>query len=304
MQDFLVSPRLYDLPPELRIEMKKQNMFCLFFLLSFLCGYIEVVYAKIVGTAADGNLEYVFSGMLKPEMFFINNATLLNKNLATDKFCFAQHTLDLRLQVAYGKKKYEKSVVDASIDIRNKSVWGSPESIASTLDTDIKILDTVTGSHSHGIPRQIFWIRGVKLTCDLPSVLGLSIKNNHELSLGLFPLQLGRGISLGEAYQIGPDGFLGAFTYNVVNQYAPTVLIHGELVKDILEYDVFALTLNNKATNMAETGAKILGAEFGQRNTPERGFGKINYIVAGRLMWYLFNNDTHGSLTLEPYGLF
>ncbi len=284
--------------------MEKQKLFCLLSIFVFIFANVGLIQAKISGQSPDGNFEYIVSGMLKPEMFFINNATLLNKSLATDKFCYAQHTLDGRLQILYGQKKYEKVVAEASIDVRNKSIWGSPESIANTLDTEVKILDTVTGNHGHGIPRQIFWIRGVKFTCDLPLFLGLSMKNSHQLSLGLFPFQLGRGIALGEAYATGPDAFVGAFTYNVINQYAPTVLLHGEIVKDVLEYDIAALTLNNKATNLAETGAKILGQEYGKRATPERGFGKINYVIAGHLVWYVFNNDTYGSLEVEPYGLF
>jgi hypothetical protein len=283
--------------------MKKQNMFCLLLFSFFVVINVGTAQAKISCKSADGDLEYVFSGMFKPEMFFVNNATLLNKTLATDKFCYAQHTLDLRLNVLYGQKTYARNVAEASIDIRNKSVWGSPESIASTLDSEVKFLDTLTGHHSHSIPRQIFWIRGARLKFDIPTAVGLSMTNSHELSLGLLPFSMGYGIALGEAYQVGP-GDVGAFTYNVVNQYAPTVLLHGEVVKDVLEYDVCALTLNNKATNLAETGAKILGQEFGKRTTPERGFGKINYVVAGRLMWYVFNTDALGSLQVQPYGLF
>ncbi len=283
--------------------MKKQTMFCLLFLSVFLLAPVATTQAKISGKSADGDLEYVFSGMFKPEMFFVNNATLLNKTLATDKFCYAQHTLDMRLNTLYGQKTYGRTVAEASIDIRNKSVWGSPESIASTLDSDVRFLDATTGSHSHSIPRQIFWVRGARLKFDIPTAVGLPMVNKHELSLGLLPFSVGYGIALGEAYQVGP-GDIGAFTYNVVNQYAPTVLLHGELLKDVLEYDVCALTLNNKATNLSETSAKILAQEFGKRKTPERGFGKVNYVVAGRLMWYVFNTDNLGSLEVQPYGLF
>jgi len=278
-------------------------MFCLLFLSVFLLAPVATTQAKISGKSADGDLEYVFSGMFKPEMFFVNNATLLNKTLATDKFCYAQHTLDMRLNTLYGQKTYGRTVAEASIDIRNKSVWGSPESIASTLDSDVRFLDATTGSHSHSIPRQIFWVRGARLKFDIPTAVGLPMVNKHELSLGLLPFSVGYGIALGEAYQVGP-GDIGAFTYNVVNQYAPTVLLHGELLKDVLEYDVCALTLNNKATNLSETSAKILAQEFGKRKTPERGFGKVNYVVAGRLMWYVFNTDNLGSLEVQPYGLF
>jgi len=283
--------------------MKKQNMFCLLFLSFFLLGNVGTIGAKIACKSADGDLEYIFSGMFKPEMFFVNNATLLNKTLTTDKFCYAQHTLDLRFNALYGQKTYGYTAAEASIDIRNKSVWGSPESIASTLDTDVRFLDATTGNHSHAIPRQIFWVRGIKLKFDIPTAVGLPMANRHELSLGLLPFSVGYGIALGEAYQVGP-GDVGAFTYNVVNQYAPTVLLHGELVQDVLEYDVCALTLNNKAVNLSETSAKILAQEFGRRTTPERGFGKINYVVAGRLLWYVFNTDALGSLQVQPYGLF
>lgn len=200
-------------------------------------------------------------------------------------------------------QSYSKNVAECMLGLRNQAVWGNPASIASTTDAEVKTLDAINGPHSHDIPRLVPWFRELWLRLDLVSMLGLNIKNKHDLTLGLFSFELGRGISLGNAFAVGP-GVLGFYTDYNVNQFAPGGLVHGELVKDVLFYDLYAAILNNKSSKLADTGARILGQEYGRRDRPARGFGKINYLIAARLNWYAFASECYGTLRFEPYGLF
>lgn len=283
--------------------MKEQKSFFLFIVCFIALGSFFNVQAKVTGYSSNGDYEYNFMGTYRPEMFFGKNITFLNNNEVEDKVWYARHTIDAKINILYGAKSYGKNVAECLMGLRNQAVWGNPASIASTTDAEVKTLDAVNGPHSHDIPRLVPWFRELWLRLDLVQVLGLCIKTKHDLTLGLFSFELGRGIALGNAFAVGP-GVLGFYTDFNVNQFAPGALVHGELVKDVLFYDLYASILNNKSSKLADTGARILGQEYGRRNRPARGFGKINYLIAGRLNWYAFASECYGTLRFEPYGLF
>ncbi len=256
----------------------------------------------------ESDIELIFSGKYRPEVFWGDNISLFNSSIAVnckpiDRVFFARHILDLNIDLLYGRKKYNKTALEFLFSMRNKGIWGNPESIASTTDSSIKFLDTVLGSHRHGIPRHIFWIREAWMRFNINEPIGFHMKNNHEFTIGIFSFQLGRGIALGDAYAVGPE-LLGFYTETVVDQFAPGARLSGDIFKDLLSYELYASILQNKSATLGDTGLKIFRQEFGRRNCPQRGFGVINYVIAGHLFWYVFDNDKIGSLTLEPYFLY
>lgn len=287
----------------LRASMKEQKRFCLFIFCVVALSVSTDVLGKVTGYSSNGDFEYNFMGTLRPEMFFGKNINFLNNNETDDKAWYARHTIDTKLNILYGAKTYGKNVAECVFTLRNQAVWGNPASIIPTTGAEVKTLDAVGASHSHELPRLVPWFRELWLRLDLVPVLGLGIKTKHDLTLGLFSFELGRGISLGNAFAVG-QGVLGFYTDFNVNQFAPGALVHGELVKDVLSYDLYTAILNNKSSKLSDTGARILGQEYGRRDSPSRGFGKINYVVAARLNWYAFTSECFGTLRVEPYGLF
>ncbi len=251
----------------------------------------------------SGDFDLIFSGMYKPEMFAGKNVELLNNNNIGNKIWFERHTIDLNMDILYGKKTYNKQVAEFFFTVRNKGIWGNPESIASTTEATTKVLDTVGRSHRHGIPRYIFWMRALWIDFSLSDFLGLPFINQHNFKLGIFPFQLGRGIALGTAYAVGPE-LLGFYSDSLVDQFAPGGLIHGDIVPEVLSYDLYAAILQNKNTGLSETGAAIYGQEYGRRASPQRGSGKISFLIATRLNWNAFNNTKIGKLSFEPYALY
>src|SRR5437016_4781331 len=123
--------------------MRIQRHLLAFFALSFFC--TDVLKAEIRSTYND--FEYIFSGVLKPETFFGKNINWLNNDNDFDKSYVSKHVLDLSLNVLYGAKTYGEKVAEFLCQVRNKGIWGSPESIASTTFADIKILDAIRGTH-------------------------------------------------------------------------------------------------------------------------------------------------------------
>lgn len=251
----------------------------------------------------EKDIDVCFSGKFRPEMFWGENLSLFNSEINSDKLYYWRHILDLDFDLQYGKYTHKRNVGEVKLEIRNKGVWGDPSSIAATTEGEHRIDDAIVGAHRHYLPRHILWIREGWLSFDLSEAFSLCFTHKHSLTLGLFPFELGRGIALGSAYAVGPE-LLGFWTELNIDQFAPGLKLSGDFVTDRLSYDVYYEIVANKCASLRQTGENIYGQEFGRRECPERGFGVINYIVAARLMWTVFNNKEQGKLTFEPYALF
>ncbi len=235
-----------------------------------------------------------------PEFFYGKNLNLLNNDNPGDRVLFFRHTIDLNSEYRYTRPgAYD--VFFAKVNIRNKGVWGDPESMAKTTISGVKLHDSTFGQHSHAIPRHIMWIRELWVKLALNELLCLPFVNEHSVTLGAFPFELGRGISLGASYKVDPSD-LGYYSEVAVDQYAFGGKLSGILSK-VLMYDVYAAILDTKCASAAQTGAKIRGQEFGHRNNQARGFGSINYLVAAHLK---YNAILHPKVRIqfEPYVLY
>jgi len=251
----------------------------------------------------SGDFDVTFYGGFKPETSYGKNIALLNNNNKGNFIYFSRHTIDLNLDILYGAETYGKPVAEFMFDVRDKGLWGSPTSIASTTDAETKIVDAVGRTHKHFIPRHIFWMREAWLSFDLATFTGLPFMNDHRFKVGLFPFSLGRGIALGDAYAIGPE-LIGFYSDGVVDQYAPGALLHGDILPDTLSYDLYGAILQNKTSSLGETEAAIFGQEYGRLKTPQRGSGQVNFLIATRLNIDLFHHDRFGNLHVEPYALY
>lgn len=257
-------------------------------------------FALVLGQGTD--TVFTLSGKFKPESLYGNRISLLNNNEREDKVFYFRTTIDTIADIVYGLQTYQKPVVESRIALRTKNIWGNPN-IFRDVPSSIRLLDTAIGEHSHSIPRILFWMREGWIRFPLGKPIGLDLKNRCDLTLGIFPFELGRGIALGDSYAAGADS-LGFYSDSYVDMYAPGGRLSADLIPNKLSYDLYGAFLQNKSSSFNETGAKILSQEFGKRAKPQRGFGVINYVVAARLQWKVFDSKQKGSLMLEPYALF
>jgi hypothetical protein len=247
--------------------------------------------------------EYIVSAVYKPESLFGKNIKWLNNDNNFYMHYYSRHSVDMSFNLLYGAQTYGTKIAELLFQVRNKAVWGNAESIASTNESEVKMFDVVGGVHRHGFPRMIFWIRQLWLQFNIGEAFNIAFKSVHTFTLGAFPFQLGRGIALGDAYAVGPE-FLGFYADGAIDQYAPGVRFSGQLVDKVLSYDFYTAVLQNNSSSLSDTSKRILGQEYGRLATPERGFGKINFLMAGRLNWNIFDNSWLGRMTLEPYALY
>jgi hypothetical protein len=247
------------------------------------------------------DVRWELTGKYKPESFYGLNTNFLNRN-ELDKVFFARHIFDTDFWVRYGKRIFGFETINMKFTLRNRANWGNTNANGSTTETSIKLDESTFGAHRHIDTRLKMTLRELWMSFDLGSTLGLTFRHNHTFKLGIFPFKLGRGISLGEAYAVGPS-YLGFYSEAVIDQFAPGAEIYGDLIPDVLTYDFYVSIVENLATSLAEVAAKTQGQEYGRRLCPERGFGVINFITAGRFFWTAFNNEI-GTCVIEPYILY
>lgn len=253
--------------------------------------------------AEYGDLELKFFGLFRPEAIYGRNINLLNNSNDLDKIFYFRHIIDFNTDLLYGRKTYDAEVAHFFFSIRNKSVWGNPGSVAATTEAEQRLVNSTLKKHKHQIPRHIFWMREGWLDISLTHALGLGFENKHSFMLGAFPFNLGRGIALGDAFAVAPE-LLGFYTETIVDQYAFGGKFYGDIVRDALTYDFYAAILQNKSSSFGETAEEIYNNALGRIFCPERGFGHINFLVAGRFNWTVFESEKYGALSLEPYALF
>lgn len=238
-----------------------------------------------------------FSGMVKAEQFYAQNYSLLNDNAYhIDRIWYARTITDLSVNSFTDH-------VEFNMTVRNKYCPGIPGSVGKTNNADVKLADIVFGPHSHTLPLQLFWMREGWMSFDITAISGLDFVGQHSFKIGAFPFELGRGIALGSAYAVGPE-VLGFYTDSAIDQYAYGALFSGDIVSGVLTYDLYASILQNKSGTLGDTGLKIYGQEVGRIGRAERGFGKINFIIAGRGIWTVLDTPNFGKLSLEPYAVY
>jgi len=251
-----------------------------------------------------GGSEFKFDLKMRlPEVFYGKNLRLLNDANPTDRVFYFRHTLDMTGQYKYVEPKTSHEYVYVKVAIRNKGVWGDPESIASTTRLSINEFDTSFGEHSHGIPLHLLWIRELWVKFSLNDILSLPFCNNHTLTFGAFPFELGRGIALGTAYTIDASD-LGFISEYAVDQYAFGGKLSGDIIKNHLVYDLYGAILDTKSASFDQVNAKIRGQQFFHRADQARGFGSMNYVVAARLQWRPHMRFEHATARIEPYILY
>ncbi len=216
-----------------------------------------------------------------------------------DQTMFMQGIWDLKTKAKIGK------FLESYLTIRNKYLWGSPDSIANTSTNTLKLADAKIGEHSHFLSKQIFWLREGWVDINLNHTIGVDTEGAQHFKTGLFPYELGRGISFGSAYAVSP-GLLGFYADAVVDQNTPGFLLYGDLVKDRVLYDIYLGILHNDSDNFGRVNEKI----YLQQKDPSwygaRGFGHVNFALATRLFWFPLKKSCGDPATLsfEPYFMY
>lgn len=252
----------------------------------------------------SGDSCFTFGWYYRPEFFYGKNLYLLCDCNPTDRVVQpGKHTFDTTIAYQYGNASHGFPIFEFKSVLRSRFTWGVAESPAVTGTTPIKFLDTVIADHAHSISLGLPIIRELWMDMSLNELFHFDSSTKHRLRLGFFPFSLGRGIALGEAYATTPD-LLGYQISNAIQQFAPGFKFSGEIVPcNKLLYDLYVEIVDNRSDSFNNTNLNIRGQQYGRRFNQARGFGIMNYIVAGRLRGYPFNEPGKMAV-IEPYFLF
>jgi hypothetical protein len=228
----------------------------------------------------------------KGETVYVKNGDYLSGS-PFDQYFYAQSTWDFTSHTRFGDK------LNSKFTLREKVRWGELRFIPTTAEP-VTLLDTTLPDHIHGFNRIVPFIRKAWVKFSFNDALDIKSPTHHYFKVGVFPFEVGRGISLGAAYAVS-SGLLGFFAENSIDQYAFGGLIHGGVTsKASLTYDVYGSIVQNFSSSTSRNLEAVYPNCY-TAPTIYRGYGAISYVLAGRLFWTVFENKSAGSLTAEPY---
>lgn len=262
--------------------------------------------SKLPFMVRRGDCELIFGGKAKIENYFEDNTTLLNK-LDPDQNFYFKETVDLTVNVAYGKEKFGHKAVELFTDIRHKGIWGKGLTYADKDagpigPSNIKFNDKVEaifGTHSHTSGRTLLWFYHAWLRFSMNAAVGSKSPNLHFFKLGWFPFDVGRGIAYGGIYGVNKE-FLGLYSYPE-DKSAPGINLHGTIIQDCLDYDLYFSRFEERGKNFNDTITYEKRNIVGRSATPWRGVGKNDDLLLARLQWHALKNNPYGDLDIEPY---
>lgn len=229
----------------------------------------------------------------RTEGVYVKNGDFFSGN-PLDQYAYAQGTWDFTSHTKFS------DFLNSKFTLRNKAKWGGTRGVETTRDTT-SLADVKIDEHSHGFNRLVPWIRKAWVKVCLNDALDIDVQSRHYFKFGAFPYQVGRGISLGEAYAVSP-GLLGFFADNTIDQYAFGGLLHGEMTEQrYFDYDVYGALLTNSSMSVDQTTEQVYPSQYTNKASLMRGYGVARWILASRLIFTLFDNKNHGRLTAEPY---
>lgn len=235
-----------------------------------------------------------FGTKFRPETFYGKNTNYLSGS-SLDQVLYWQTTFDMKLAAQHGQE------MKFLATMRNKTRWGNPQMIRVTT-SQVKVESALTPPHTHFISRMICWMRELWLEISLNKALSIDTRREHIFKIGAFPFDVGRGIALGDAYATAP-GNLGFFADNIIDQFAPGMLLHGDITCDnSVTYDVYFAVLQNFAFSFDSNTQEIYANRLDREDFPFRGFGHIDWVGVLRSKWTIFNDpSSRGKLVVEPY---
>ena len=253
-------------------------------------------------TTASKKLLSMSNGTASAEITVKSSVDSLYKNHGE---LFSASPLD---QVFYTKNTWDV-IFEATVNpwiktkfaARSKATWGNETSVLVTTDATFKSGDAVTGSHNHNVGKLVPWIREAWMDFSVNKAFGMDESLQHRVKIGVVPFTLGRGISYSSSISAS-SGILGFYASSVVDQHAFAQLLYGDIKKDQLSYNFYTAVLENSSDMFSRVNAAVYANQIGRRDNPERGFGKINFVIASNLKWTVLDGKHDlGKLSVEPY---
>ena len=225
---------------------------------------------------------------------FTNSNYQVNYDSAmNDRNLLFRSTTDFPITLKFGDIK--KPRLEFHTCLRFRYVFGGP-GVVSTSNPTFEIGGTSTTLSSLSIPKNLLWTNEAWLHIAL---------NKHDearenfLRTGLFPYDIGRGISLGSAY--ASSGFLGASPEFSIDQFAPGAWLHAEIFPKKFDFNTYFALLVNQSDSPSDNNAPIRTQDLSQAATGNtRGTSTQVWLLSLSSRWYPINEESHKAV-IEPF---
>jgi hypothetical protein len=252
-----------------------------------------------------GGIEITFTGKGRFEgSSAINTKYLNNNNSELDSYIVpGKSTTDIGIMASAGKNAgYAHDVITLGIDLRSRTTYGKPQESGKTTTSSISSHGISYGEHNHTMGIPLIYLRGVDLTLNINELI-CNISPSYpiqKLKLGFFPLEIGRGISLGAAYLVSPD-VLSYAPPDVIQEFAPGFMLYGAIdKKKSLNYKLYLGIIKNLSGSNSDLIEKTKIHHYRGELFPYRGPGIFNIVSAFQIDWKYIDNDNH-KVILSPY---
>jgi hypothetical protein len=229
-----------------------------------------------------------FGGKYVTENFFSNNMTTLNSKFDVDNVFYVRSTADYFFSMMYGD--YKKPNLMFYNAFRFRFRWGAPTD-AKNVDSNVNIAQVTQSVKGTATTRHLLWMREAWIKVNIGD-----LDLNNYFQAGLIPYQVGRGISLGAAYEA--LGFLGFVPGSSIDQFAPSLLLSLNPIKNRLIVDAYVALTENNQLSIDQNIEVIRRNEIG--GCSQRGINRQSFIAALRSDIIVFEKDKK-KINVEPY---
>ncbi len=230
-------------------------------------------------------------GVVVEESYSGTNINVLNSSFGDDEIFYILSTIDYYFFADYGDVKAPR--LSFYSDLRFRYSWGSAGE-TSTFNSNLNILNSAYSVNAARLNKHLLWMREGWIKMEIGSD---PVKSEHFVQIGMIPFQLGRGISLGAAYDA--PGFLGFNAGFSIDEYAPAVLFSLHPVP-LTVVNAYVALINNQQSSINENFEIIRGSDI-SAGCKRRGVGERFFIIALNSKTFFQDAEKKKTIILEPY---
>lgn len=229
------------------------------------------------------------SGQYTQELYFADSLYTLNSKIVIDDIWYIRTTLDVNIDGSWGNRDNQR--IHFFDTVRSRFIWGMPS------DARLFSLLLALPNGNVSIPgsttnKTMVWTKEGWLKCFFDLLC-----EKDFIQIGLIPYEIGRGISLGSAYDV--SGYLGFQADFSIDQFAPGIVVHYTPVKDKYSTDFYLALLKNQQNSFDEIMTKVRTSPT--KKDQIRGIGTQTYVA----VWdHKIKDVFSDKISLEPYILF
>jgi hypothetical protein len=255
----------------------------------------EASYDKV---AQETDPAFQVKAHLQPTFWYGSNLELLNDANNSDQYSFLHYVLDAEFKAGNSQWNEKFQPLELAAMLRLKGVMGNVGRYTQTTETQLKIGKALNETdHSHSLQRLLLWGRQLWLKYHFDEY-----DKNRFFQIGLFPFQLGHGLSLGNAHIVG-NIIPGQFNEHAIDQFRPGILLSGTGLKQWLEFQLYCGFIKVRSDTFDATASFTNASSLETRGKPERGPFKKNFVLATQAKFRPYYDDAarRTKLTINPY---